>query len=453
MGKKHHRRTTFENEGAARMSNKLIDALKTALARSSADGWQINWAQKTSHQSFLALSALECRRDVWLEQAAVTVYRKKHDGTLGFSSFKVNPNSLAALTDKMDEALFAANLVSNQPFELPEKTSAIPPVELADPLVRPELLPELERRLRDAVSREKSVRLSAAEFFLDRTRSHLINHKGLDAEQESTSLHTEFILLCRNEARENEFINRYTRRFSTDFGLENEVTASARAAREATVAKAPRTGSFPVVFSEEPLDNLFNPIVARASARLKYNNMIQTAVGRSVTDDKPSVGDTLTIWSNPTLKGGGHSYRFDSYGTPAARVALIKSNRVECFLADKRYSDYLNVPVTGEMGNIEVEAGCTPYRTLLQSQDQRPLYHITAFSAFEPNAITGAFSAEIRAGYEITADGTRPIKGGSVSGVLQKDMLDCRLSAEREQRESALVPKAVLFGALTLAGE
>ncbi len=437
------------------MSARLIDTLKTALGRSIADGWQINWAEKTSHQSFLALSNLESRRDVRIEQAAVTVYKKKQDGTaFGLSSFKVNPNNLSTLAEKLDEALFAASLVSNQPFELPEKTSNYPSVELADPFVQLSLLPTLEERLIATRSpRKTNPPFGFAEFFGDRTRSRLINHKGLDVEQEATSLETEFILLCRNEGRENEFIDRYTRRFSADFNLEAEVMSSARAARDATVAKPPKTGSFPVVFSEEPLDNLFNPVIARASARLKYNNMIQTAVGSSVTDDKEAAGELLTIWSNPILKGGEKSYRFDPYGTPAERVCLIQNNRVEKFLADKRYADYLKVPVTGEMGNIEVEAGSTSFDNLLQPDGNGPLYHITAFSAFEPNIITGAFSAEIRAGHEITTHGARPIKGGSVSGVLQRDILNCRLSSERVQRESALVPKAVRFHSLTLAGE
>jgi hypothetical protein len=72
---------------------------------------------------------------------------------------------------------------------------------------------------------------------------------------------------------------------------------------------------------------------------------------------------------------------------------------------------------------------------------------------FKPNAITGAFSAEIRAGYEISLNGIRPIKGGSVSGVLQRDLLDCFLSKETQQREHALVPKGVFFRGLTIAGD
>jgi hypothetical protein len=81
------------------------------------------------------------------------------------------------------------------------------------------------------------------------------------------------------------------------------------------------------------------------------------------------------------------------------------------------------------------------------------IYQLMAFSAFEPNAITGAFSAEIRAGYEITTRGKKPIKGGSVSGVLQRDLLNAYLSKEQTQRERALLPKGIFFQKLTLAGK
>jgi len=148
------------------------------------------------------------------------------------------------------------------------------------------------------------------------------------------------------------------------------------------------------------------------------------------------------------------SYRFDSYGSPGKRVCLIKNNVVTDLLADKRYSDYLGVPVTGEMGNMEVEAGSTSFKDLLDPTrgGKGVLYHLQAFSAFEPNSITGAFSAEIRAGYEISAAGVKPIKGGSVSGVLQKAMESCWFSTERIQRERSLVPKGIVFESLDIAG-
>lgn len=431
----------------------MLKTITDALARRKLSAWQVRETRRISFQSFLALTDRECRREVGTRSWLVSVYQNRPGSqgqpVLGLSSFKVTPPELPNLDRLIEEALFSASLVTNQPFELPTGAPKTPEVELEETAVGPQLLDLFEDRLKAAVAREEQVRLSAAEFFADRIETHLVNHRGLDVSQTESVLHTEFILLSRRGGDEKEFIDRYTRRLSRDFDLESEVKMSATQARAAAQAGLPRTGKFPVLLSDEPLDHLFNPILARASARLKYNRMVDASPGQTVIED--SAGDPVTLWSNPLLPGAMGSYRFDGYGTPAQRVCLIDKNVLVRHLADKRYADYLGVPVTGEMGNLEVEGGRRPYAELLRPTGP-VLYHLQAFSAFEPNAITGAFSAEIRAGVEITAQGARPIKGGSVSGVLQRDLAHAFLSRERVQRENVLVPQGVLFEALTIAG-
>lgn len=441
----------------------MIDRIREALARRKVSAWQIRETRRRSHQLFLAQNERESLRTVDTETCLVSVFQnRKADGktpwggetVLGMSTFKISPRSAGDIEKYLDDALFAAGLVSNQPFELPEHPAALPEVVLADRDLSAASLDQFETRLKAALARERGVRLSSAEFFIDLTDTRIVNHRGLDVSQSESALETEFILLARAGEQENEYISRYGRRLNADFDIEGEAAKSARYAREATQASLPKTGSFPVLLSEEPLDHLFNPIVARASGRLKYNRMITSEVGRPVVADGPAQGDMVTLWSNGLLSGARGSGRFDSYGTPAARVCLVKDNVLAAYLADKRYADYLGLPVTGELGNVEVAPGKTPFSTLTrpESSDSPVLYHLQAFSAFEPNSITGAFSAEIRAGYEISAGGVRPIKGGSVSGVLHRDLLHCRLSSERSQRERALVPAGILFHRLTIAG-
>lgn len=432
----------------------MLSQIKDKLEKRRLFGWQARWARKKSHQSFLAREKSECQRQVETESCVISVYIKKGPEQLGLSTFKVTPADLERFDEKLEEALFAAGLVTNQLFELPEQPQSLPTVAIKDNFLDDKTLIHLEDRVRAAVSGEKQIRLSAAEFFINQIDFQLINHRGLDVRQEESLIHTEFILLGRTGARENEYINRYTRRFLKDFDLEGEVSRSAQFARDATAAQLPQTGNFPVVLSDEPLDHLFNPLVARASARLKYNKMMQMEIGQSVVEEGVVIGDTITMWSNGLLEGAVGSSRFDSYGTPLGRICLIEQNKLKTYLADKRYADYLHVGLTGELGNIELAPGSVSYKNLLDPlrAPEKTIYHLQAFSAFEPNAITGAFSAEIRAGTEITANGTRPIKGGSVSGVLQHDLLDCRLSSEMVQRERILCPQGILFSNLTLAG-
>ena len=433
----------------------MLSKITDALAKRKLTAWQVREGRRTSHQSFLALTERECRRQVDTQSWMVSIHQLRtgpQGPVLGLASFKISPPEMPLLEQRIDEALFSAGLVTNQPFELPEKGAAAPEVELADPAIGPTLMDEFEDRLKAAIAKEASIRLSAAEFFADRVELRLVNHRGLDVSQVETSLHTEFILLSRRGSEEKEFIDRFTRRLSRDFKIEEEVAASAEQARAAAEATLPKTGKFPVLLSDEPLDRLFTPLLARASARLKYNRMIDATPGQLMVEST-GAGDPVTLWSNPLLPGAMGSYRYDVYGTPAERVCLLEKSRLVRQIADKRYADYLGVPVTGEAGNIEVEGGSQAYNDLRKPAGTgKTLYHLQAFSAFEPNPITGAFSAEIRSGFEITASGARPIKGGSVSGVLHKDLASARMSRERVQRENVLVPKGVLFEGLTVAG-
>ncbi len=431
----------------------MIAKIKAALAKKQISLWQIMEIRRQSDQSFLALMERECVRSVDSVIYDVTIYRRRKN-VLGLSSFRIASGEEAELDKRLEEALFSANLVSNQPFDLPKTAGKVPPVQIADPSADASCLILFEDRLKAAVAKEKNTRLSAAEFFIDRISSRLINSHGLDLQQQSTMLHTEFILLSKSGGKEKEFISRYTRRFVQDFDLEKEVAESAQFARDATQAALPKTGTFPVLLTEEPLDHLFDPLVAKASARLKYNKMLQAKTGDAVPPGKIK-GDAVTLWSNPLLPRSVGSYGFDSYGTAAHRVCLIERGKLKSYLADKRYADYLSVPVTGSLGAVEVAPGSRSYASLLDPKKwgSDRIYHLQAFSAFEPNAITGAFSAEIRAGYEITSKGARPIKGGSVSGVLDEALTDVYLSKEQVQRERVLVPKGVLFRKLTIAGK
>ncbi len=433
------------------MISKIIDR----LSKRNLSAWQIREVRKKSYQSFLALGEKECQRTVDSTRYKITIHKKRtgEKPVMGLTSFSLADVNFSQIDSMLDIALASADMTANQPFDLPSQPTKLPSVSILDGSLGFSTLNELEGRIRQSVSAEKEIRLSAAEFFIDIVESRLLNSKGLDLSQQESLLHTEFILLSKSGAKENEYINRYTRRYLSEFDLEGEIRSSAHNAREATKASLPKTGKFPVLFSDEPLDKLFEPLIARTSARLKYNRMLDVEVGKSVVDGSPE-GDSISIWANNLLEKSVGSYQFDSYGTPAGKVSLIEKNNVKNLLCDKRYSDYLNVPVTGELGNFEVSGGTKAYSELeaLAKQHGEPLYHIQAFSAFEPNAITGAFSAEIRTGYEITANGTRPIKGGSVSGILQKALLSSWLSKETVQRERCLVPKGILFKKLDIAG-
>jgi len=270
--------------------------------------------------------------------------------------------------------------------------------------------------------------------------------------QESTLFSGEFVLLAKGPQSESEVFQAFKRRRVSDLGLPALVAQASAAARARVSAGLPKTGAFDVVFSGEALEHFFNWFGTQASAGAKYNRMTKAEPGDMLA--APLSGATpLTLWHNAILPYGVGSYRVDPTGSAACRKLLIEGGKLKSRWANARYAQYLGIEASGELGNLEVEPGAYSEADLLKPEGGRPLYHLFDFSYFEPNGVTGEFSAEIRAGEEITAEGRRPIKGGSVSGLSSAAVASARFSKQREQRERYFGPQWIRCSNLTMAGE
>ncbi|HEU5344329.1 MAG TPA: metallopeptidase TldD-related protein, partial [Ktedonobacterales bacterium] len=146
---------------------------------------------------------------------------------------------------------------------------------------------------------------------------------------------------------------------------------------------------------------------------------------------------------------GLRSSPYDASGIPAHNVTLIEDGVFQRPWADAKYAQYLGMPPTGDLGNLTVACGATPIERL-RSADQGPVYEVVAFSLFNPDAVTGDFSTEIRLGYRHDAAGTRPIKGGALVGNIFAALADARFSAESFSDGVYLGPAGIRFGALKI---
>jgi PmbA protein len=280
----------------------------------------------------------------------------------------------------------------------------------------------------------------------------LINSQGLQSAAESTLFSGEFVLLAAGpDGGESEVFRAFKRRRFSDWDLEAEVAAAARAGRLRAQAGLPPTGTFDVAFSGDALDHLFDWLAGQASGANRYNRIVEKSAGDVLVKAAPGAS-LLNLWHNATLPWAVGSYRFDPTGVAASRRLLVEHGCLVQHWAGSRYAQYLKVEPSGELGNLELEPGAFAAAELLRPEAGRPLLHLYEFSVFEPNAVTGEFSAEIRLGELIDADGSRPVKGGSVSGSCPEAFSRIRLSKETTQRERYVGPSVVRLPGLTLAG-
>jgi len=443
------------------MLNQIIDRLELDDRLS---GWQVRELNRRSTQLFLNKDREESRRRVestiYEVEVLYTRQPKKagpgmeKDWVTGNARFNVDPSGGDRFKDDLDAAVTAAGLVANEAYTMTEVSSTVAQVRLADPLILDDAMGQVALAagsLREAALQEKGVRLVAAEFFADAMRTRYFNSQGVNCLFESTLFSGEFCLLAAGASGETEVFRPFKRRRLADLGLAELLAQCADQSRRRLRAELPRSGNFDVVLSGEALDHFFSWCLTQASASARYNRLTQAELGDLLVQAAPGA-TPLFLSHNALIPWGVGSYKLDPSGTPGCRRPLIENGVLKARQANARYGQYLKQNATGELGGVEVGAGKEAADDLMKP-GERPLYHLNDFSYFEPNGVTGEFSSEIRFGEEITVGGSKPVKGGSLSGLTRTALETARFSRETEQRERYLGPKSIRLENLSLAGE
>jgi PmbA protein len=430
------------------MTIKHIQSVIQSLSGVSA--WEIRCLRKKSLQRYLVFDQIESQRMVETETYRASLYKEyelKGQKVLGESTVSLSEGD--NIQEKLTLALDMATLVANPIFSLVEKGLFYNQVQSVDTEVKKQPIIYLNRIQEDM---EKipldRVKRSSTEIFIEDNDFFLINSKGLELEAEATELLVEFVLLGgKGQSLEGETQGMKQARFYKDLHLTELGEKYARYTRESLEARLPRGGRYPVVFSEEALDTLFNYFCHQASGPARFQNWSHLGIGQPVIFDLK--GEALSLSSNPGLSGGIKTRAFDDSGLPLYRVQVIDQNIFQKRMNTKRYADYLQEEATGDFSNLEVDTGSRSFSDLLA---EGPCYHLLRFSTFEPNPITGAFSGEIRTGYFLKEGQKIPIKGGSVSGIMRDAFKEVFFSQERTQRDAYLGPKALRIENLDIAG-
>lgn len=440
------------------MLHTIVSALQ---ATDGAQDWLVRKIDKSSTQSYLIGADRECARQVHSERYQVTVMNdhlaKDGSGTArGEAEATILPVDLAELQSKLSQLVFMASLADNRPYRLPGPVE-YKPVATADPdtLANPSAVADqVTQELLSALHDETAVRLSSAEVFVEDSQITLQNSTGATGSMRVTDLILEMVLLASGKQHEMESNVMLRCRRLADLNVAALAHRHAQYARDALTARTPRTGTFPVVVSDEALAELLmgggdSPLVLRSSAQAKYQFISPWELGRSVLPE-PLRGDPIVIHSNAILDYGTRSGSFDREGHPGQRTLILDNGILRSFWGPTRYAQYLGLPSTGEFGNLELAAGNQSFSSLLS--DTGTFYHVVSFSAMSPDPITGDFVGEIRLGYEVSNGVASPIRGGSISGNLLAALSAARLSGETVQLAGYYGPQAARFESITVAG-
>ncbi len=433
----------------------MLGAIIAALqARSDLQGWSVRHIATRGAQLYAVPATVEARRTVESERFVVKVVRHTPGPDAKPASGTGNVTLLPGddIPSALDRAALMAGLVHNPLYSLP-RPSEIPEVSLVDPLIQNDPGPALDgllTRLRAAAATVPEVRLTAAELFGEEQVTRLCTSRGIDATQTGTTIDFECVLLSQSGGREAESFLEMSRRRVADVDIEAEVAHQARYALDSLSAGPPRHYEGPVVIQGPALATVLNGGVLQTlgAGGAKYAKVSSWEISQSIFR-REAEGDPLTVFANRRLPYGIRANRFDDEGHPAQRVALIRNNILQTFVANQRYADYLNIVPTGAFGDVELPPGTTPAAELLVE----PYVEIVAFSWFNPDSITGEFSSEIRFGYIHEGGRRMPFKGGSLVGNLLQALANVRWSSETGFYGDYQGPTTARFGSLAVAGE
>jgi predicted Zn-dependent protease len=236
------------------MLNKIIDALN---ARKDISAWTVRHIVSQGVQVYAVPKEIEAQRTVGSESYKVDVLSNttSPDGSPAIGSGDVTILPDDDIASAIDKAALVASMVANPVHSIPGPAS-FPDVALVDEELKKDprsAMAKLMDDVRSTVAKDKQVRLTAAECFGDIHNTHLVNSKGIDVEQESTSIATEFVLQAKKDDIETESFIEMTRRRIADIHPIEELKLRSKYTLDLLEAKAPPTRLGAVVLRNEAL--------------------------------------------------------------------------------------------------------------------------------------------------------------------------------------------------------
>ena len=432
----------------------MIDQIVSSLRRrTDLIGWTVRRELVHGTQLYAAAGRIEAERQTREERCdlAVVCPTSFPDGAKGCGTGRATILPGEQVEPAIARAVEMASRVHNPLHGLPGP-APLPdvPLQERDLVERPaEQLREAHEHLTTLASAEARVRLTAAEWHAQTIETQLVNSRGQEGSQRETRLGLEWVLVMgEGNDRAEGFRERSLRRLA-DLAMEQEFESLTRETLDRQQAGAAPAWEGAVVVRDRTLAGYVDsgPIRFLSSAANRYAKLSGWDIGEEVAP-KNDQGEPFTAWANRILPYGSQSSRFDEEGIPGQRLLLIKDNHLEALWAPQRYAEYLNVPATGEFGDIEVPPGSRPEAELLTP----PYVEIAGFSWFNPDPVTGDFATEIRLGYVVEDGSRRPFRGGLLIGNLLESLGRARWSREAGFFGNYQGPRTGRFEGLKVSG-
>ena len=374
-------------------------AAKILKQRKDITEWIAREERRRDFQLYLAHFDTEAIRKVEDHFILVTVIRSDQRRA-GWTTIRVYNDEISEFPSLLDQAVEIASLAENHPFRLPV-AAGYPDIPLADDRILADMesaafqvkeqLGETSRAL------PSPAKITGAEILVGKIEKRLALSNGSGHHHVETGVVFDAPLVLSKKEGEAERWLIFEGRAIDDIPPGDVLLQYAEEAVDKIDGRPPATGTRPLIIRGKELIRLFHPLIHHGSMKSKVERTSLFEEGKNPFGEMK--GEPLTLSGDPLEPFGLRSTPYCALGTPSGRHELIKNGIFLDPWGTPEHAARLNIAPTGVFGNIIVEEGSRPAKSLYVGDET--ILEIAAFSNLVTDPQTGSFMGEIRIGYEI----------------------------------------------------
>lgn len=402
--------------------------------------------KKDCVELYYVLDKLETNRVIKTKEYSVFVYHD-FDSYRGSSDFIVNDDfSACDINAKIDEALKRCLFVKNKFFELPkkEKNGSFDYTFKSN-----DSKDEIACKVADSIFKANTYKdgwINSCEIYVNYYEKRVVNSNGVDLCSKNSNIFVELIPTFKSENEEVEVYDSF-KTSSLDYELITkrvDETMKNAYARSRAMHLPKDLKKCNVIIPTEVSSMLFTSFVNNLNYSKHFMHMNLLNIGDDISN---GCGDKIDITLKPSVVSSSESCAFDDDGVVLYDSHIIDNGKCMMLHGSNKFGYYMNaLRPTGAYKNIEVKKGSMSYSDMTKE----PYIYCVCFSSPQLDEYSGYYGGEIRLGYYFDGQNVIPVTGFSISGNLNEDRANFKLSTEIETNNTYRGPKYVLIENMTI---
>lgn len=408
-----------------------------ALQNKGVNKWLITENSTMSYEQFFVLQKLETTRKVNTNEIFVTIYKEFEENEkkyLGNYSFIISKNlSKKELNELIDDALYGANFVKNDYYELVKSDKKRSFIDKNKPVNPFDLLQEIASIF--ISSSNELCMFNSLELFYKEQKIHLINSEGVDYKKDVFNVMVEAIPSYTKEGNKTELYRMFTYD-SIDF---NKIKEDSKNAIDDVLMRAkaienPCKNSVNIILKDENVKALFFELISTLNYPSVYSKRNLKQIGDNLQENPIEL---LNISLIPSRKADF----FDSDGVLLKETAIISDGKIIDYYGNNRFAYYLGMKANGSLNKLKVKQG----KEKIDKLKKEKYIEIIDMSGIQLDLYAGYIGGEVRLANYYDGNDVYPISGFSFSGNLNECINNLKLSKETTDINGYVGPKYVVL--------